>query len=176
MAKAKTETRAEKAARLKKEADALRIVETKKELIKEFGETKHKGFVSRVCKVVGIRTQTYYNYVADDKEFAEKVQEVIRDSREEMLDEVEECLIDVVRQRGKGTVAAAKLLLDNYGKSRGYGQDKTSGDGSQEPGAEGVQINVNFHSSPTNFNENEEWQRPEFDTRFIKPTKEEDDD
>jgi len=70
MAKKTTETRAEKAARLSKEAIDARIARTKEALLKEFYEPKNRGFVSRVCKEVGIKTQTYYNYVADDPEFA----------------------------------------------------------------------------------------------------------
>lgn len=119
--------------------DVDRIDNTKKELINML---KHfNGIISSACEAVGISRQTYYNYLADDKAFAEQVDEI----NEASIDHVESKLmekINGVQVQHEGATGikiydqppsdtAIIFFLKTKAKKRGYveRQEVTGADG-----------------------------------------------
>lgn len=85
---------------------------------------KSLGVVTTACKQVGIGRTTFYNYYNEDKEFADKV------------DEIENVALDFAesqlhKQIQDGSTAATIFLLKTRGKKRGYveRQEITGADG-----------------------------------------------
>lgn len=101
-----------------------KIDNTKKELIEML---KHfNGIISSACEAVGICRQTYYNYMSDDKDFANKVDEI----NEACIDHVESKLMEKINgikiSSDKGVYdlppsdTAIIFFLKTKAKKRGY--------------------------------------------------------
>jgi len=76
------------------------------------------GNVSAACKRVGIARATFYNWRDTNTEFAERVDDV----REKILDELEQSLRDIARDRTDAdSFKALRLILEARGRGRGYG-------------------------------------------------------
>ena len=71
------------------------------------------GIVSEACKMARFSRRTFYNYKANDAEFAEKAEELI----EEEVDFVESVLL---KRISEGDVRAVIYYLKTKGRSRGY--------------------------------------------------------
>lgn len=69
--------------------------------------------VSDSCKKCNIARQTFYNWLKDDQEFAEKIAE----AQEGILDMAESMLLKKVKE---GSTSELIFLLKTKGKSRGY--------------------------------------------------------
>ena len=69
--------------------------------------------VSLSCKKAKIARQTFYNWIEEDLEFAER----IADAQEGILDMAESMLLKKVRE---GSTSELIFLLKTKGKSRGY--------------------------------------------------------
>lgn len=83
----------------------------KARLLKELENSR--GIISNACANAGCSRNTYYEYVNDDEEFAQKVREVT----EAQIDIVEAALL---RSIAKGEVASIIFYLKTKGKERGY--------------------------------------------------------
>ena len=81
--------------------DVDRIDNTKKELVEMM--KFFKGIVSSACEAVGISRQTYYNYLADDKAFAEQI------------DEINEASIDFVEGKLFEKISGIKVQTETKG-------------------------------------------------------------
>jgi hypothetical protein len=69
--------------------------------------------VSLSCKKAKIARQTFYNWIEEDSDFAEKIAE----AQEGILDMAESMLLKKVRE---GSTSELIFLLKTKGKSRGY--------------------------------------------------------
>lgn len=67
---------------------------------------KNRGLISSVCEKTGIARGTYYNWLKTDKEFKEKVDEIMR-AKPEMLEDI--LYVAAV----KGDIGAAKFILSH---------------------------------------------------------------
>ena len=115
--------------------DLDRMDNTKKELIKTL---KHfNGIISSACEAVGISRQTYYNYLADDKAFAEQVEEINEASIDHVESKLMEKINGVTVQAGEKVYdvppsdTAIIFFLKTKAKKRGYveRQEVTGADG-----------------------------------------------
>lgn len=115
--------------------DVDRIDNTKKELINML---KHfNGIISSACEAVGISRQTYYNYLADDKVFAEQVEEINEASIDHVESKLMEKINGVTVQAGEKVYdvppsdTAIIFFLKTKAKKRGYveRQEVTGADG-----------------------------------------------
>ena len=83
----------------------------KEQFIKAYAE--EKGFISEVCKAVGISRQTFYRWKKNDKTF----NEIVGDIEEGLIDFVESKLFKRIE---KEDITAIIFFLKTKGKSRGY--------------------------------------------------------
>tara|TARA_Y100000389_G_scaffold198811_1_gene235999 strand:- start:7 stop:363 length:357 start_codon:yes stop_codon:yes gene_type:complete len=74
---------------------------------------KSLGVVTTACKIVGVDRGTFYNYLKDDEDFANKVQEI----ENVTLDFVESQLHKQIKEN---STAATIFFLKTRGKKRGY--------------------------------------------------------
>lgn len=74
---------------------------------------KHLGIVTTACRTVGIGRTTFYGWLNEDKEFAEKVEDV----QNIALDFAESQLH---KQIGDGNTSATIFYLKTKGKGRGF--------------------------------------------------------
>lgn len=108
--------------------DVDRIDNTKKELLEML--KYFKGIVSSACEAVGISRQTYYNYLADDKEFASSVDEINEASIDhvegKLMEKINGISVAVETQAGMKVYeqppsdTAIIFYLKTKGKKRGY--------------------------------------------------------
>ena len=75
--------------------------------------TSTLGNITSSCMAAGISRQTYYNWMRDDLEFKQSVEDVI----EESIDFVESSLMERIKE---GDTTATIFYLKTKGKSRGY--------------------------------------------------------
>ena len=85
-----------------------------------------KGIISSACEASGVCRQTYYNYIADDEEFAKEVDEI----NEAAIDHVESKLMEKINgvqiNSEKGVYdlppsdTAIIFFLKTKAKKRGY--------------------------------------------------------
>ena len=91
----------------------------KAKFLKALAETG--GNVTRASELSGIGRSTHYEYMADDQEYAEKVNQVY----DVLVDEAEQTIVDLMRSSNdKVKLDASKEILKARGKSRGYGVEK----------------------------------------------------
>ena len=83
----------------------------KEQFIKAYAE--QKGFISEVCKAIGISRQTFYRWKKSDKTF----NEIVGDIEEGLIDFVESKLFNRIE---KEDITAIIFFLKTKGKSRGY--------------------------------------------------------
>ena len=83
----------------------------KKEFIKFLNEAK--GIISYACDKIGISRQTYYNWLQNDKKFAEEVEVC----SERTIDLVESKLLSAI---SNDDITAIIFYLRTKGKKRGY--------------------------------------------------------
>ena len=83
----------------------------KEHFIKAYAE--QKGFISEVCKAVGISRQTFYRWKNKDKTFCE----IVEDIEEGLIDFVESKLFTRIE---KEDITAIIFFLKTKGKGRGY--------------------------------------------------------
>lgn len=67
---------------------------------------RNRGLITNVCEKTGISRGTYYNWLRTDKEFKEKVDEIMR-AKPEMLEDI------LYVAAAKGDVGAAKFILSH---------------------------------------------------------------
>ena len=84
----------------------------KKELFLKAFENKEFN-IAESCKAINIARQTYYDWLKDDDEFKQQVQEL----KESDLDFTESALRKLIK---KGNVIATIFKLKTKGKDRGY--------------------------------------------------------
>ncbi len=84
--------------------------------------SKCRAIIKTACSSAGINRQTYYNWMKNDEEFAQKVRLI----QDEQVDMVEDRLLNNILN---GDTTAAIFYLKCKGKERGYGNpeagDKT---------------------------------------------------
>ncbi|MBC8399702.1 MAG: hypothetical protein H8E16_21800 [Flavobacteriales bacterium] len=88
-----------------------KIVHTKKAIIEAL--EKSLGVVTTACKQVGIARSTFYEYLKNDKKFADNV----KDIQDIALDFAESQLH---KQIQSGNTSATIFYLKTKGKNRGY--------------------------------------------------------
>lgn len=74
---------------------------------------KSMGNIAHACRTVGIVRQTFYNWMENDPEFAQAVD----DAKEEAIDVVETQLMKLINE---GNVVAILFFLKTRAKARGY--------------------------------------------------------
>lgn len=84
---------------------------TKERLLIALAESK--GIVSYACEAVKITRKTFYEWVKEDAEFAEKVEEIT----ESTLDKVEGKLLEAIND---DNLTAIIFYLKTKGRKRGY--------------------------------------------------------
>ncbi len=100
-----------KSAKPKKKKEQLRTTMNKAAMIIELKKTL--GNVTESTKRVGIDRQTHYDWVDDDKEYAQNIKQI----PDHTLDFVETALMQNVKD---GNVTAQIFYLKTKGKARGY--------------------------------------------------------
>lgn len=106
----------------------MRLDETQKAQKKCFIDALKKNMckVGNAAKVTGISIRTYYNWRNSDPVFAETVDDIF----EEKKDEVEEALFELIKKRdSKAVIFAAKTLC----KDRGYKEEAIVNLSADEP-------------------------------------------
>lgn len=91
--------------------------ELKEKFIEEF--PKKLGFVSLICKEMGIKRRLYYYWLEKDEEFKKEV-EILKDEMKQFkLDITESKLMSEIQNEN---FPAMKYFLDTHGANRGYGE------------------------------------------------------
>ena len=88
-----------------------RTITKKNDVLLALAQTR--GMIYKACEVVGISAETYYRWLREDPEFADKAQTIT----ELALDHVETKLQELI---DKGNVNAIIFYLKTKGKKRGY--------------------------------------------------------
>jgi len=96
---------------MKKTSSANSTAKKKKLFLEKFEYAA--GNISNVCKAININRQTYYNWLKDDLEFKQAVE----DAQEGLIDEVESALYARI---GSGDTTAMIFFLKTRAKHRGY--------------------------------------------------------
>lgn len=99
-----------------------KVAENKKKLLEKLHSSL--GIVSTACESIGISRRTFYNYLEQDKDFAENVKQI----EERQIDFVETALLQNIK---KGDSSAIIFYLKTKAKHRGYNErvELTGGDG-----------------------------------------------
>ena len=95
----------------KKGQAAITMARNKVKIVEAMEKTM--GVVTSACKLAGVTRPTFYNYLRDDPEFAEKIAEM----PDVALDFVESKLFEQIR---KNIPASTIFYLKTKGKNRGY--------------------------------------------------------
>lgn len=101
-----------------------KVAENKKKLLEKLHSSL--GIVSTACESIGISRRTFYNYLEQDKDFAENVKQI----EERQIDFVETALLQNIK---KGDSTAIIFYLKTKAKHRGYNErvELTAGDGKE---------------------------------------------
>lgn len=91
--------------------DVTRVTPKKESVIKALEQSL--GIITSACKAVNISRKTFYQWMKDDKEFAERV----RNMSELALDFTETALLKNIKE---GKEASIIFYLKTKGKERGY--------------------------------------------------------
>ena len=83
----------------------------KKRLLKSLKD--NHGFIANACEAAKISRKTFYNWIKEDDEFSEAVDEI----QEGIVDEVENQLMNQIKE---GNTTAAIFFLKTRAKHRGY--------------------------------------------------------
>lgn len=98
-----------------KPAQPIQFVHPKKQEFIELYRTT-RGFITDICRSIGIARQTYYDWLDADKEFAMAV----ADAEAEINDEMKQILID---KAGSGDLGAVIFWLKNKHPEFKYNKD-----------------------------------------------------
>ncbi len=99
---------------------------------------KHKGVVTHMCKELHAQHGTLIKYINNDPELKQMLLEARHAYAEELCDYSEEGILYTVKQREdlSSCISAAKFVLNNIGRKRGYSPIPTSPGDERSPAVE----------------------------------------
>ena len=81
------------------------------------GISKFGGNITRACKLAGVSTRTYYNYIEQDPDFKTEALTATQEAKESRLDEIQDSLYQQAVDPDKPSIIAGIFLAKCLGRT-----------------------------------------------------------